>query len=116
VVSNRVCAVVLLILGGLFALSQALRAEAPAMQVLVGTPLLLLGPGWAILRFFTPGLRLFEAVVAVTLSLSIWTATALLLLLVLHAWQPVAAADLVLAGVAVVAVLVLLPSRTERPA
>lgn len=114
-VSNRVCAVVLLILCALFALSQALRTQLPAMQALVGTPVLLLGPGWAILRFFTPGLRLFEAVAAAGLSLTIWTVAALLLL-TLHAWQPLAAADLVLAVVAVVALVSLVPRRTEHPA
>jgi accessory gene regulator protein AgrB len=114
-VSNRACALVILILFALFELSQVLRAEVPAMQGVVGTPLLLLGPGWAIMRFFVSGLHLFEAVVAVTLSLTVWTLTALLLL-DLHTWQPLAAADAELGVVALVALFSLWPSRTERPA
>jgi accessory gene regulator protein AgrB len=114
-VSNRACAVVILILWALFALSQVLRAEVPAIQGVVGAPLLLLGPGWAIMRFVVPGLHLFEAIVAVTLSITVWTLTALLLLN-LHAWQPLAAVDVVLAVVAFVALFSLQPSRTERPA
>lgn len=114
-VSNRTCAVAMLILWVLFVLPQVLRAEVPAIQGAVGAPLLLLGPGWAVMRFFVPGLRLFEAVVAVTLSLTLWTLTALLLL-DLHAWQPRAAVDVALAVVALVALFSLQPTRTEQPA
>jgi hypothetical protein len=109
-VSNRACALVILILSGLFATSQLLPVDLPAMRAVVGVPLLLLGPGWVILQFFVPGLRLFEAVAAVTLSLTVWTLWALLLL-DLHAWRPLGAVDEVLALVAVVALISLRPTR-----
>jgi hypothetical protein len=114
-VSNRVCAAVLLVLCGVFGLSQLFLADVLAIRVVVGTPLLLLGPGWAIMRFFRPGLGLFDAVVAATLSVTVWTFTALLLLNV-HAWQPLGAVDAALAVVAAIALLSLLPIRTDRPA
>jgi hypothetical protein len=113
--SNRGCAIVLLILCVLFALAQPLRGAFPALQGIVGAPVVLLGPGWAVLRFFTPGLRPFEAVVALALSLAVWTLMALLLLAA-HLWQPLVAADLVLVAVAVVAVLVVVPRTAGRPA
>jgi hypothetical protein len=114
VLTNRACAVAVLILCALFALSQVVRADLPALVGVAGTPLLLLGPGWAIMRFFVAGLGLFEAVVAGALSLTVWTLTALLLLS-LHVWQPLAAADVLLVVVAMVALVSLRPSRRERP-